>query len=153
MRCRRLLACVPFTTLAVSTAVCHSAGRKLEAGAEVRVKGPAVLSVADAQVSEAEGATLDFAVTLSRALSETVTVSYATSNGTASAGDDYSATSGTLTFQANETSKTVLVSVLDDNHEEGNETLTLTLSNPSPSRVQLADSHATGTIRSEPPFL
>ena len=43
--------------------------------------------------------------------------------------------------------------MLDDNHEEGNETLTLTLSNPSPSRVRLADSFATGTIRSEPPFL
>ena len=130
-------------------AVCDAAGRKLKAGAEVRIKGPVVLTVADADVEEADGATLDFLVTLSRVLSETVTVSYATSDSTASAGDDYTATSGTLTLQANESSKTISVPVLVDVHDEASETLTLTLSNPSPSRVQLADATATGTIRSE----
>ena len=87
-----------------------------------------------------------FAVRLSLALSETVTVRYATSDGTARAGSDYRAISGTLTFSAGRTSQTVSVPVLDDDLDEGSETLTLTLSNPSLSRVRLADPTATGTI-------
>ena len=59
---------------------------------------PPGLSVADARVEKAEGATVDFAVTLSRAASETVTVDYATSDGTAVAGSDYTAA---RTFGAN----------------------------------------------------
>ena len=51
-----------------------------------------VVSVNDARTEEARGASLDFAVTLSRALSETVTVRFATSDGTARAGSDYRAT-------------------------------------------------------------
>ena len=104
------------------------------------------LSVADASVNESPGATLDFTVSLSRPFAETVTVRYATSDGTATAGSDYTAISGALTFRANETSKTVSVPVLDDARDEGAETLTLTLSNPDPSRVKLADATATGTI-------
>ena len=111
------------------------------------MEGPPALSVADAEVEEAEGATLDFTVTLSRALDEAVTVQYATSDGTATAGSDYTAASGTLTFAAGDTTRTVSVAVLDDAHNEGNETVTLTLSNPSQSRVKLADAEATGTIR------
>ena len=110
-----------------------------------RTTAPAV-SVNDARTEEARGASLDFAVTLSRALSETVTVRFATSDGTARAGSDYRAISGTLTFSAGRTSQTVSVPVLDDDLDEGSETLTLTLSNPSLSRVRLADPTATGTI-------
>ena len=90
--------------------------------------------------------TLDFAVTLSRALTETVTVGYRTVDGSASAGADYTNTTGTLTFAAGETSKTVSVPVLDDEHDEGSETMTLRLRNPSPARVKLSDGEATGTI-------
>ena len=103
--------------------------------------------MADAAVEEAEGATLDFRVTLSRALDTAVTVRYATSDGTATAGSDYTAANDTLTFAAGETEKTVSVAVLDDAHDEGSETLKLTLSSPSPARVELADAEATGTIR------
>ena len=74
--------------------------------------GPPGLSVADAEVTEAVNATLAFAVTLSRAASGTVTVGYATTDGTAAAGSDYTATNGTLTFAAGETSKTVSVTSL-----------------------------------------
>ena len=102
------------------------------------------VSVADARVQEAGGATLDFAVTLDRAAASTATVAYATADGTATAGTDYTATSGTLTFAAGETRKTVSVAVLDDAHDEGSETLTLTLSNASGLRI--ADGTATGTI-------
>ena len=112
--------------------------------------GPAALSVADARTTEETDATLEFAVTLSQAASEPVTVDYATADGTAQAGQDYTATDGTLTFAAGETQKTVSVAVLDDAHDEGEETLTLTLSNASGARI--ADDMATGTIANDDPL-
>ena len=124
--------------------VCTSDGRMLGGGLAVTVRGPVALSVADAEVEEAEGATLDFMVTLSRARTGATTVGYATADDTATAGSDYTAASGTLTFASGETSKTVSVAVLDDAHDEGSETLTFTLSNPS--GAVLADGEATGTI-------
>ena len=72
------------------------------------------------------------------------TVDYATSDGTAVAGEDYTAESGTLNFAVGETAKTVEIVVLDDSHDEGSETMTLTLSNASGARI--ADGEATGTI-------
>ena len=124
--------------------VCTADGRKLAGGLQVAIAGPAMLSVADAEVEEAEGATLDFVVTLSKQRYTATTVAYATSDDTATAGSDYTETSGTLTFAPLETSKTVSVPVLDDSHDEGSETLTMTLSNPSGAR--LGGSTATGTI-------
>ena len=111
---------------------------------EERVEGPPAISVSDATVQEAEGATLEFSVTLSHASSRTVTVSYATQDGTATAGLDYTATSATLTFNAGDLSQTVEVTVLTDSEDEGQETLTLTLSNPS--QATLGDGTGTGTI-------
>ena len=135
-----------------SGAVCTGDGRMLSHPTLLRVMGPPSLGVADASVTEAEGATLDFAVTMSRAASETVTVDWATSDGSAEAGSDYTADSGTLTFKAGETSKTVSVSVLDDAVNEGNETMTLTLSNVSGGNVWLSDATATGTIENSDPL-
>ena len=60
----------------------------------------AVLSVSDARAEEAAGSAVAFAVTLSRAASDPVTVDYATRDGSARAGEDYTAASGTLTFAA-----------------------------------------------------
>ena len=134
------------TDCAGTPGVCTSDGRMLGGGLQARISGPPTLAVADAEVDEASGVTLDFAVTLSRALTETVTVGYRTVDGSASAGADYTNTTGTLTFAAGETSKTVSVPVLDDEHDEGSETMTLRLRNPSPARVKLADGEATGTI-------
>ena len=133
-------------------AVCTAEGQKLPGGRSVTVRGPTAFSVADAEVQEGPDATLDFAVTLSRARDEDTTVDYATSDGTATAGSDYTATSGTLTFEAGTTSKTVSVPVLDDALDEGKETLTLTLSNPDSSSVRLADAEATGTIGNSDPL-
>ena len=128
-------------------------GQMLPGGLTVTVPGPATLSVADATVAEAAGATLDFVVTLSRGRDSETTVEYATSNGTATAGSDYTETSGTLTFTALQTWKTVSVPVLDDAHDDGGETMTLTLSNPSPSsHVRIADGTATGTITNTDPM-
>ena len=132
--------------------VCTSDGRKLAGGLQVVIAGPAALSVADAEVQEGADATLDFTVTLSKQRFTATTVDYATSNGTATAGSDYTSTSGMLTFGPLETSKTVSVPVLDDAVDEGSETLTLTLSNPSPSSVRLAAARATGTITNSDPL-
>ena len=114
---------------------------------------PPALSVADATAAEPEAgqsATLDFVVTLNRATSGTVTVDYATSDGTATAGADYTAASGTLSFAVGETSKTVSVTVLNDAHDDGGETLTLTLSNATGAVI--ADGEATGTITNAGPM-
>ena len=64
----------------------------------------------------------------------------------ASAGEDYTNTSDTFTFDAGETTKTVSVPVLDDAHDEGSEAMTRTLSNQSPTRVKLCDAKETGTL-------
>ena len=110
----------------------------------------AALSVADASVSEGPGARLAFAVTLDRTRDRTVLVRYATSDGTATAGEDYTGVSGTLRFAPGETSKTVSVTVLDDAHDEGAETLTLRLS--SARRAVIDDATAVGTIVNSDPM-
>ena len=132
--------------------VCAQDGRMLAGGLQTTIAGPPTLSVANAEVDEGSDVTLDFAVSLSRALNETVTVRYRTADGTASAGTDYTNTSGTLTFAVGDTTKTVSVPVLDDGHDEGSETMTLRLQSPSPTRVKLANASATGTINNTDPM-
>ena len=102
------------------------------------------LSVADAEVREGPGAALAFAVALAPAQTEPVTVDWSTADGTALAGADYEAGSGTLVFRPGETAKTVSVAVIDDSHDEGPETMTLTLAGASGAAI--ADASATGTI-------
>ena len=70
-------------------------------------------------------------MSLSVASALTVSVNYASANGTATAGSDYTAASGTLTFNPNDTSKTITVSVSTDLTVEPNETFTVSLSSPS----------------------
>ena len=60
-----------------------------------------------------------------------VSVTYATANGTALAGSDYSEATGTLVFANGETSKTISIDIVDDTDFEGNETFALNLSNPT----------------------
>ena len=110
----------------------------------------AALSVHDASVNEGPGATLVFTVTLDRKRDRTVLVRYATADGTATQGDDYTGVSGTLRFAPGETSKTVSVAVLDDAHDEGSETLTLTLS--AAHRAVIDDATAVGTIVNSDPM-
>jgi hypothetical protein len=72
-----------------------------------------------------------YTVTLNAAGTQPLTVQYATSNGTASSGSDYTSTSGTLTFNPNVTSQTITIPILNDAVSEADETFTLTLSNPT----------------------
>ena len=131
-------------------AICTADNKVLANTAVATVPGPLALSVADARIDEAPNAVLAFQVTLNRAAAGTVTVGYATADGTATAGADYTAASGTLTFDPGETAKTVNVTVLDDAHDDDEETLTLTLSNATGARIQ--DAEATGTIENSDPI-
>lgn len=75
-----------------------------------------------------EGDVAAITVSLNIAPTTPVTVDWATADGTATAGSDYTAASGSVTFAAGETSKTVSVTTLDDTDFEGNETFTVLLS-------------------------
>ena len=108
------------------------------------------LSAADTEVGEGPGAVLVFEVTLARAADQAVTVDYATADGTATAGEDYEAVSGTLSIEAGQTTASVQVRVLDDSHDEGEETLTLILSNAS--NAQIHDGEALGIIVNSDPI-
>ncbi|MBZ0093975.1 MAG: retention module-containing protein [Sulfuricella sp.] len=101
------------------------------------------LSINDVTVNENAG-TAVFTVTLSGASATPVTVNYVTADGSATAGQDYTATSGSLTFAAGETSKTVSVPITNDLVYEGNETFAVNLSGASAATI--ADSQGVGTI-------
>jgi subtilisin family serine protease/subtilisin-like proprotein convertase family protein len=87
---------------------------------------------------------VSYTVSLSAASSLPVSVQYATADGTATAGLDYTAVAGTLTFAPGTTSATISVPILNDNLDEVDETFSLSLSNPT--NGQLSTSTATTTI-------
>lgn len=107
------------------------------------------ISVEDVAVVEGDSGTtqLTFSVTLSAVSAAQATVEYATADDTALAGSDYTAVSGTLTFQPGETSKTVTVFVTGDTLFEGDQSFVLNLSNPVNSAIN--DSQAVGTITND----
>ena len=102
-----MLALSATTDCNATSAICTSDDRPLSNSLSATVAGPA-LSISDATATE--GDAVEFTVSLSAASSQQVTVQYATSDGTAESGTDFTAASGTLTFAADETSKTVSVS-------------------------------------------
>ncbi|MEO8035406.1 MAG: IPTL-CTERM sorting domain-containing protein, partial [Acidobacteriota bacterium] len=99
-------------------------------------------------VTQAEGnsgtSNFVFTVTLAGSTAQTVTVNYATANGTAVAGSDYTSTSGTLTFAPGTTTQTVAVPVTGDTTVESDETFTVNLSAPVNATITTAT--GTGTI-------
>ena len=103
------------------------------------------LSVADA--SAVEGTALEFAVTLDRASLAPAAVDWETRDGSARAGEDYEAGSGTLHFAPGETAKTIRVAVLDDVHDEGREVMLVVLSNPVAATI--AKAWAGGVIEND----
>lgn len=112
---------------------------------------PATVSVNDVSVAEGNAgtATATFTVSLSKAWPVPVLVSYATADGTASAGSDYTATSGTLVFSPMETTKPVAVSVVGDTVTEANETFSVVLTQVAGAVV--ADGTGRGTILNDDP--
>ncbi|MBA2359661.1 MAG: hypothetical protein H0V79_01775 [Actinobacteria bacterium] len=114
-----------------------------------------LLSVADASADEPTTgqAVLRFAVTLAPASTREVTVKWATSDGTATAGSDYVAAGGTLSFAPGETTQSVSVMLLADDGGESNETFFVNLAGEMGAAV--ADRQGMGTIvdRNAPPSL
>jgi hypothetical protein len=123
-------------------AVCTPDIRSLSNTVTATVPGPVGLKVAGGRAREGRDAAIDFAVTLTRPA--TVTVDYATEDKTATAGTDYEAASGTLTFAPGETAQTVRVAILDDRIDEGQDVFRLTLSNAVGAQIQ--DDKAAGRI-------
>ena len=111
---------------------------------------PAITVSSPAAVSPAlGGASAVFTVSLDFATTAAVTVDYATLDGTAIAGTDYTSTTGTLTFQPGQTSLTVSVPVLVDTNASGTTTFSLDLSSPSSNAV-IDGGQGTGTITNLP---
>ena len=137
---------------AVAGAICTADGRALSNSASATIGGPVRIRIEGAKAREGKDESLDFAVTLNRAAGHEVSVDYATEDGTAAAGADYTATSGTLTFAAGETAKTVSVPLLDDAIDEGKETMRLLLSNPQGAYLRGIHSKAKGVIRNDDPL-
>ncbi|MGY4882085.1 autotransporter domain-containing protein [Xanthomonas citri pv. eucalyptorum] len=104
------------------------------------------LSIDDVSVNEGNSGTTTatFTVSLSAASGQTVTVNYATADGTATAGSDYVARSGTLTFAPGVTAQGVAVTVNGDTAVEPNETFSVGLSGAS--NATIARATGTGTI-------
>jgi hypothetical protein len=104
------------------------------------------ISINDVTVTEGNSGSRNavFTVTLSPAADSPVTVQYSTADGTATAGSDYVAKNGTLTFAHGETSKTISVPVNSDTTLEGDETFTVKLSNATGAPI--TRDVGTGTI-------
>ncbi|MDZ4825589.1 MAG: Calx-beta domain-containing protein [Actinomycetota bacterium] len=109
------------------------------------------LSVNDVTVTETDKKALKatFTVSLSQPAASTVKVKYATANGSATAPGDYQKKSGTLTFPAGTTSKTVAVTIKGDTAAESNETFTVGLNTPSGATI--GDGSGLGTITDNDP--
>ena len=107
------------------------------------------ITINDPTISESNDGSknLEFTVNLSQASQENITVDYATADGTATAGEDYTATNNTLTFAAGETEKKITVEILGDTDVEENETFVVNLSNPT--NATLAQARGTANIAND----
>jgi hypothetical protein len=109
---------------------------------------PPVPSISIADVSVVEGnrnsKRMTFTIVISSASTQSITVRYATANGTATSGSDYSSTSGTARISAGRTSTTFDVTIFGDRTVELNETLFVNLSNAV--NATIGDNQAVGTI-------
>ena len=104
------------------------------------------ISIANNKLSEGNSGTqqMNFTVTLSSPYTQAITVAYKTKDGTAIAGSDYNSNSGTLSFAAGETIKTISVTVNGDTNVESDETFKVVLSNAI--NATITKTTATGTI-------
>jgi hypothetical protein len=112
---------------------------------------PLAFSIANSNVTEGNAgqvSTLIFTVSLSPTYSDDLTVDYFTQDGSATAPSDYITQSGTLTIPAGETSETISITVNGDDTYEGNESLSIFLSNPS-APASIDRDTATGTITND----
>jgi subtilisin-like proprotein convertase family protein len=140
---------VPVFDMAITT------GRKLRIAThgrglwEISLNETGGISINDVSMNEGNTGTtvFNFTVTLGTSSSQIVTVNYATANDTATAGSDYVANSGVVTFNPGETTKTITVQVNGDMAIEPNETFFVNLSNPV--NAAISDNQGVGTITND----
>ena len=112
------------------------------------------ITINDVTVTEGNTGTVsaDFTVSLSAAYGQTVTVQYVTKDGTAAAGSDYQAASGTLTFAPGVTSQRLSIPIYGDRLGENySEWFSVNLNDPTNAFV--ADATGGGTILEDEPYL
>ncbi len=142
------------STLALSAPFGGTVGARSTATLTITDNDPTPsFSISDANVAEGGNSStvnLTFNVTLSAPSGFATSVNYATTaGGTATAGSDYTATSGTLNFAAGDTSKTFNVSVNGDRLFENNESFAVNLSSPSNATINNGQGTGTGTINND----
>jgi glucose/arabinose dehydrogenase len=105
---------------------------------------PSAISFRDPAVTVSEGAgTASITVQRSGNTSGSATVNFSTSNGAATAGSDYTARSGTITFAPDQITQTITIPIINDTIPESNENFTITLSSPTGS---ILGSQTTSTV-------
>jgi beta-glucanase (GH16 family) len=114
---------------------------------------PSTISISSISPFEGDAptATVSFKVNLSKATDQAVTVDFATADGTAGAGSDYVAKSGTITIPAQSTEGVIDITVIGDTLKETDETFTVTLSNAK--NATIATGVGTATIRNDDTYV
>jgi hypothetical protein len=104
------------------------------------------VSIGDVLITEghSDARTAQFVITLAAPQTHTITLHFATANGTATAGSDYTARSGTVTIPQGAVAKVITIPILGDTAHEADETLSITLTNPSGTTI--SDAVGLGTI-------
>ena len=107
------------------------------------------ISINDVSVSEGNSgtATAMFTVSLSNPSSQTISVNFATAQGTATAGSDYVSASGTVTFTPGQTSRPINITVNGDTTAEANETFFVNIA--TATNATISDTQGTGTINND----
>ena len=139
----------PTSDCSNSRAICSDGGNALHEGASVTIKGPAVLSITDATGQEAAGASVNFRLTLSRPLTVPGSVMWFTEDITAKNGEDFEGGEGMVHFTRGDISKTLVIPIIDDGHNEGEETFKIILYSDEGLRLarQGDNNEAIGTIK------
>jgi hypothetical protein len=127
--------------LALGAGSAYTLGTSATASGTILDNDAPALTIGNGSVVEGNTGTttVTLTVTLSNAATYGITVGYATTAGTATAGTDFASASGTLTFAAGVTSQTITLTIYGDKVKEANETFTVRLASPSGATI------ATGT--------
>lgn len=134
-----LLSGIPSTagTFRFDLRAANGVGTPVTRHVTMQIRPLPTVSIGDATTTEGASGSkaLTFAVALSRSSTVPVTVHWATVDGTATAGSDFTAASGTVTFAPGKSSATVVVRVLGDRTKEPTETFVVRLSDPRSATI------------------
>ena len=113
------------------------------------VSQPSVGFEASTDMGREDSGVVSVVVSLDHVWSETVTVQYAVSGGSAAAGADYNLSAGTITFDPGQTSANLNLSIIDDDSIEETETVEITLSNPTNATLGATSEHTYSILDNE----